>query len=112
MEKRDLTLRIFFQSGWIYSRWENPTTEAASHTLNNLEGGYGTLLFSSGMAAITTALMALLKSGDHVVCVLPEKVIESPRFWLVHVHVLPTCNGHAGLELRIFQAQIPRVFTR
>ncbi|XP_068721462.1 cystathionine gamma-synthase-like [Montipora capricornis] len=55
------------KSGWIYSRWENPTTEAASNTLNNLEGGYGTLLFSSGMAAITTALMALLKSGDHVV---------------------------------------------
>ena len=55
------------QSGWLYSRWVNPTNDAASHTLNNLEGGHGTLLFSSGMAAISTALMAVLKSGDHVV---------------------------------------------
>ena len=59
---------FFFQTGWIYSRWENPTTQAASNTLNNLEGGHGTLLFSSGMAAISNALMAMLKSGDHVVC--------------------------------------------
>lgn len=55
------------QAGWIYSRWINPTTDAASQTLNSLEGGHGTLLFSSGMAAISTALFAVLKSGDHVV---------------------------------------------
>ncbi|KAK2559712.1 L-methionine gamma-lyase [Acropora cervicornis] len=60
------------KTGWIYSRWENPTTQAASNTLNNLEGGHGTLLFSSGMAAISNALMAMLKSGDHVV--LPKMV--------------------------------------
>ena len=59
---------LFIQSdGWLYSRWNNPTTDAASQTLNNLEGGYGTLLFSSGMAAVSTAFMAMLKSGDHVV---------------------------------------------
>ncbi|PFX20326.1 Cystathionine gamma-synthase [Stylophora pistillata] len=55
------------KSGWLYSRWINPTVDAAAQTLNNLEGGQGTLLFSSGMAAITTALFSTLKSGDHVV---------------------------------------------
>lgn len=55
------------KSGWVYSRWINPTVDAAAQTLNNLEGGQGTLLFSSGMAAITTALFSTLNSGDHVV---------------------------------------------
>lgn len=55
------------EPGWIYSRWINPTVDAARQTLNSLEGGHGTLLFSSGMAAISTALFAVLKSGDHVV---------------------------------------------
>ena len=55
------------QGGWLYSRWINPTTDAAAQALNSLEGGHGTLLFSSGMAAISTALFAVLKSGDHVV---------------------------------------------
>ncbi|KAL9974389.1 hypothetical protein ACROYT_G011413 [Oculina patagonica] len=55
------------KAGWLYSRWINPTTDAASQALNSLEGGHGTLLFSSGMAAISTALFAVLKSGDHVV---------------------------------------------
>ncbi|KAJ7376647.1 hypothetical protein OS493_033529 [Desmophyllum pertusum] len=55
------------KGGWLYSRWINPTTDAAAQALNSLEGGHGTLLFSSGMAAISTALFAVLKSGDHVV---------------------------------------------
>ncbi|XP_027053503.1 uncharacterized protein LOC113680666 [Pocillopora damicornis] len=55
------------KSGWVYSRWINPTVDAAAQTLNNLEGGQGTLLFSSGMAAITNVLFATLSSGDHVV---------------------------------------------
>ena len=57
----------FLQNGWIYSRWINPTTDAASQALNHLEGGQGTLLFASGMAAISTALFTVLKSGDHMV---------------------------------------------
>lgn len=52
----------------MYTRWKNPTVESAAQVLNDLEGGEGTLLFSSGMAAISTALMALLKTGDHMVC--------------------------------------------
>lgn len=53
----------------MYSRWINPTVDAAAQTLNNLEGGQGTLLFSSGMAAITNVLFATLSSGDHVVSI-------------------------------------------
>ncbi len=52
--------------GFTYSRAANPTVAALENVLGSLEGAPA-LCFSSGMAAITTLLLALLKSGDHVV---------------------------------------------
>jgi methionine-gamma-lyase len=46
----------------------NPTVEAAEKSVATLEGGFGALACGSGMAAIHTALGALLSAGDHVVC--------------------------------------------
>ena len=37
--------------------------------INALEGGAGTLVFASGMAAISAALIGFLKAGDHVVSI-------------------------------------------
>lgn len=50
-----------------YGRYGNPTVRAAEVKLAALDGGADAALFGSGMAAITTALFALLKKGDHVV---------------------------------------------
>jgi cystathionine gamma-synthase len=50
-----------------YGRYGNPTVRAAELKLAALDGGADAALFGSGMAAITTALFALLKKGDHVV---------------------------------------------
>ncbi len=50
-----------------YGRYGNPTVESAERKLAALEGAESAALFSSGMAAITTSLLAILKSGDHVV---------------------------------------------
>lgn len=50
-----------------YTRYGNPTNTVAEKTLAELEGTDGALTFASGMGAITTTLMALLKAGDHVV---------------------------------------------
>lgn len=50
-----------------YGRYGNPTVRAAEQKLSALEGAEDTALFSSGMAAVTTALFELLKAGDHVV---------------------------------------------
>jgi cystathionine beta-lyase/cystathionine gamma-synthase len=50
-----------------YTRYGNPTNTAAEKTVAELEGVDAALTFSSGMGAITTTLMALLKAGDHVV---------------------------------------------
>ena len=53
--------------GWEYSRVSNPTRDALEANLASLEGGTSAHVFGSGMAAIS-ALVTLLKMGDHVVC--------------------------------------------
>ena len=50
-----------------YTRWGNPTITLAEQTLAALEGTETARVFASGMGAITTTILALLKSGDHIV---------------------------------------------
>jgi methionine-gamma-lyase len=52
---------------YIYGRWGNPTVEALEDKLAALEGTADACVTSSGMAAISGALMALCAQGDHVV---------------------------------------------
>ena len=52
-----------------YARYGSPTQSTAERKLAALDGGERALLFSSGMAAITTSLLTLLSSGDHLVVV-------------------------------------------
>jgi len=58
-------------AGAFYQRRGHPTIHAAEERLAHLEGAEAALLFPSGMAAISSAFLALLRSGDHVVCVDP-----------------------------------------
>jgi cystathionine beta-lyase/cystathionine gamma-synthase len=51
----------------FYTRYGNPTNTAAEKAIAELEGTDAAQVFSSGMCAITTTIMALLKSGDHIV---------------------------------------------
>lgn len=55
------------EGGYIYSRLGNPTTERLEQCVADLEGGYGALATSSGMAAVSIVMLGLLESGDHVV---------------------------------------------
>ncbi len=50
-----------------YSRITNPSVECFEQTLNQLENGLGAIALSSGMAAITNALLALLDQGDNII---------------------------------------------
>ena len=54
--------------GYLYSRYENPTVVAVEQKVAAIDGAEMSLLFSSGMAAISTAMFTLLRSGDEVVC--------------------------------------------
>ncbi|MFI5071718.1 MAG: trans-sulfuration enzyme family protein [Terriglobales bacterium] len=51
----------------FYTRYGNPTNSVAESAIAELEGADAALLFSSGMSAITTGILALAKSGDHIV---------------------------------------------
>ncbi len=50
-----------------YSREDNPSLVALERVISELEGGEDTLVFATGMAAISTVLFALLRPGDRVV---------------------------------------------
>ncbi len=56
------------EPGNIYSRFTNPTVQAFEARIAAMEGGERGVATSSGMAAILSTCMALLKSGDHVIC--------------------------------------------
>ncbi|WBM81485.1 aminotransferase class I/II-fold pyridoxal phosphate-dependent enzyme [Cryobacterium breve] len=53
--------------GYIYSRYANPTVAAVEQRIAALEHGADAILVGSGQAAISSALLGLLRAGDHVV---------------------------------------------
>ena len=55
------------ESGFLYTRWSNPTVAQLEAKLCALEGAEACLCFGSGMAATTGLLLSLLGRGDHVV---------------------------------------------
>jgi cystathionine beta-lyase/cystathionine gamma-synthase len=53
--------------GYVYTRVNNPTTEIAEKKIAALEGGEEAKCFSSGMGAISAAIMLFVASGDHII---------------------------------------------
>ena len=53
--------------GYIYTRIANPTTTALEVRLAELEDGVACIATSSGMAAVASVVMGLLRAGDHIV---------------------------------------------
>jgi len=63
--------------GMIYSRGNNPTLTILRKKLAALDGAEEALVFSSGVAAISVPILALLQQGDHAV------VVENPYSWTI-----------------------------
>ena len=55
-------------SGYFYTRLQNPTNDAVAAKIAALEGGVGAMLTSSGQAAVFVAMFSGCQAGDHVVC--------------------------------------------
>ena len=55
------------ESGYIYTRLNNPTNDVLEQRLAAVEGGVAAVVTASGTAAIATTLLTLLKTGDHIV---------------------------------------------
>lgn len=79
--------------GYFYTRWGNPTTDAFEQKLALLERGEAALATASGMAAIATAVMSLVRAGDHIVA---PKAVYQATFGLFH-SVLPAYGVEATL---------------
>lgn len=56
------------EEGYVYSRLGNPTVTVLENKIASLENGEKGLAFASGMAAISSVLVALTKMGDHILC--------------------------------------------
>jgi cystathionine gamma-synthase len=89
-----------------YGRYGNPTVQTAEDKLAALERAEDAVLFPSGMSAITTMLLAMLRSGDHVVitsdCYRRTRQFVTtvlPRFGIEHTLVQP--SDYAGLRAAI-----------
>jgi len=78
------------RDGYLYTRWGNPTISALEEKLAVLEGGEAALATASGMAAVSTALLSILRSGDHIVA---ARQLYSGTF-----HLLSEKLPHFGIE--------------
>ena len=56
------------ESGYFYSRLQNPTNDCVAAKICDLEGGFAAMLTSSGQAASFYAIVNLAEKGDHIVC--------------------------------------------
>ncbi len=56
------------EDGFVYSRLGNPTVKILEERMAVIEKGEAALAFSSGMAAVSAVLVALTKTGDHILC--------------------------------------------
>ena len=56
------------ESGYFYTRLQNPTNDAVAAKIAALEGGVAGMLTSSGQAANFYAVMNIAEAGDHIVC--------------------------------------------
>lgn len=56
------------ESGYFYTRLQNPTNDAVAAKICDLEGGVAAMLTSSGQAANFYAIMNIVEAGDHIVC--------------------------------------------
>ena len=55
------------RKGYAYGRQANPTVAALQKRISDMEGGAGSIAFSTGMAAISALTLTLLKAGDHMI---------------------------------------------
>ena len=84
-----------------YGRYGNPTAKIAEKRLANLEGAEDCVVFSSGMSAITTTILTLVQSGDHIVITDDsyKKTLEFCRFYLKQFGVECTIVPFGDYEL-------------
>ena len=84
------------EEGIIYSRYNNPSVDEFVHKMCSLEGAEAGFATASGMSAVFSALMALVRSGDHILATRAvfgstHQILTSlmPRWGVSHTYVEP-----------------------
>ena len=94
--------------GYVYSRYSNPTMDMFEQRMAALEGAEAARSTATGMAAVTTALMGLVKQGDHVVAA--KALFGSCRWviedWLPRFGV--PCTLVDGKDLNAWKAAVTK----
>ncbi|MFN6962656.1 MAG: trans-sulfuration enzyme family protein [Pyrinomonadaceae bacterium] len=86
-----------FKPGYYYGRLGNPTTEALEKTIAQLENAEAGLAFTSGMAAVSSAVLANVRSGEHIV---------APRsMYATTTNLLRYLGENFGIETSFVDAQ-------
>ncbi len=89
-----------------YGRYGNPTATIAERRLADLEGAEDCVVFSSGMSAITTTILSLVKTGDHIVITDDsyKKTLEFCRSYLQRFGIdttIVTFDDYSALDKAI-----------
>ncbi len=92
------------EPGNIYTRIMNPTTDVLEKRLAAMEGGIGALGFSSGMAAITGAILNICQAGDHIV--------SSSSLYGGTITLFMHTLKRLGIEVTLVEAGDPQNFKR
>lgn len=94
--------------GYVYSRYSNPTMDMFEQRMAALEGAEAARSTATGMAAVTTALMGLVRQGDHVVAA--KALFGSCRWviedWLPRFGV--PCTLVDGKDLNAWKAAVTK----
>lgn len=67
VEDLDDLYALYEVKGYAYNRSKNPNRNALAELMTYLENGEDSIIFSSGMGAISTAMLAMLETGDHFI---------------------------------------------
>jgi cystathionine beta-lyase/cystathionine gamma-synthase len=96
---------IDYDSDVKYPRYFNtPNHEAVAEKMAALEGGEAALVFSSGMAAISTSILSIVKAGDHA-------IFQNDLYGGTHKAVFSELKGY-GIDFTVVDAQDPDNFRK
>jgi O-acetylhomoserine (thiol)-lyase len=108
-ETSDQMARLFDleESGYFYTRLQNPTVDTTAAQINDLEGGVGAILTSSGQAANLFACINIAQAGDHIIAANNiyggtfNLLGVSLRKFGIEVSFLPADSSDADIEAAI-----------
>jgi methionine-gamma-lyase len=78
-----IAIHSYEKPGYFYGRLGNPTQSALEKAMAELERGQSALALASGMAAVSAAVLTVVKSGDHIVA--PESMYSTTTNFLKHI---------------------------